>query len=112
MLLFSFAFLSLNVRQIFHGAYLNGYETSNVEIYTYSAVWLLFAIAVLWLGIFRKNMTIRIASLVIMVLVIGKVFLYDASELSGLLRILSFFGLGLSLIGLSWFYTKFVLTKE
>ena len=43
-----------------------------------------------------------------MVLTVGKVFLFDASELDGLYRVASFFGLGLSLIGLSWFYSRFV----
>ena len=38
----------------------------------------------------------------------AKVFLYDASALEGLFRVFSFLGLGLSLIGLSWFYTRFV----
>ena len=51
---------------------------------------------------------IRIASLGILLLTVGKVFLYDASELTGLWRVFSFFGLGLSLLGLSWFYSRFV----
>ncbi len=108
ILLLSFVLISLNVRQIFHGTYLNGSETSNAEIYTYSVVWLLFGIALLFFGTLRKDKMIRVASLVIMILTVGKVFLYDASELEGLFRVFSFFGLGLSLLGLSWFYTRFV----
>ena len=43
---------------------------------------------------------------------VAKVFLYDASALTGLLRVFSFFGLGLSLLSLSWFYTRFVFVPE
>src|SRR5690606_24275765 len=99
-------------RQLFQGAYLNGYETGNAEIYAYSLVWLLFGLALLFLGTLRRDKMIRVASLVTMILVVGKVFLYDAAELEGLLRVMSFLGLGLSLLGLSWFYTRFVFGKE
>ena len=108
VLLLAFTLLSLNVRQLFHGTYLNGHETTNAEIYTYSVVWLLFGIALLFFGTLKKDKMVRVASLVIMILTVGKVFLYDASELEGLFRVFSFFGLGLSLLGLSWFYTRFV----
>jgi uncharacterized membrane protein len=112
ILLLSFALVSMNVRQIFHGTYLNGVETSNAEIYTYSVAWLLFGIALLFFGTLRQDKMIRMASLVMMILTVGKVFLYDASELEGLFRVFSFFGLGVSLLGLSWFYTRFVFGKQ
>ncbi len=112
ILLLAFALLSFNVRQLFNGTYLNGYETSNAEIYSYSVVWLLFGIALLFFGTLRNDKMIRIASLAIMIMTVGKVFLYDAAELEGLFRVFSFFGLGLSLLGLSWFYTRFVLINR
>jgi uncharacterized membrane protein len=112
ILLLSFVLLSMNVRQIFQGTYLIGYETSNAEIYTYSVAWLLFGIALLFFGTLRKDKMIRVASLIIMILTVGKVFLYDASELEGLFRVFSFLGLGLILLGLSWFYTRFVFVKQ
>ncbi len=80
----------------------------NLEVYTYSLAWLLFSLALLFLGTLRGDHAIRIASLAIMILMAGKVFLYDASQLEGLMRVLSFLGLGLSLLGISWFYTRFV----
>ena len=43
-----------------------------------------------------------------MLLAVGKVFLYDTAELEGLYRVFSFFGLGFSLLGLSYVYTRFV----
>lgn len=91
---------------MFHGEYLNKYEISNFEIYSYSIIWLIFGIILLLFGALQQNQSIRIASLVVMILTVGKVFLYDASELTGLLRVFSFFGLGLS-----WFYAQFVFRK-
>ncbi|WP_161791770.1 DUF2339 domain-containing protein [Candidatus Jidaibacter acanthamoebae] len=110
MMILAFTYVTLNIRQFFQGSYLNGFQTSNTEIYTYSIVWLIFGLGLLFLGTMRNDRMIRISSLIVMVAVIGKVFLYDAGELSGLYRVFSFFGLGFSLLGLSWFYTKFVLT--
>ncbi len=103
-----FVCVSLNVRQFFQGAYLNGDQASNAEIYTYSVVWILIGLVLLFLGTLKKDKTLRIASFAFVILSVGKVFLYDAAELAGLLRVLSFFGLGISLLALSWFYTRFV----
>jgi uncharacterized membrane protein len=107
-LLFGLTFVSLNVRQLYHGAYLDTGPVSNAEVYTYSAVWLGMGIIMLFAGTLREDKMMRFGSLVIMLLTVGKVFLYDASELTGLWRVFSFFGLGLSLLGLSWFYSRFV----
>ncbi len=103
-----FTFVSLNVTQLFRGAYLDQGHASLPEIYSYSFAWLLLGIFLLFFGTLRGDKTMRTASLFIMILTAGKVFLYDASALSGLLRVFSFFGLGVSLLGLSWFYTRFV----
>jgi len=108
VLFLAFTFLSLNVRHIFQGAHINGSETTSAEIYTYSVVWLLFGIALLFFGTLKKDKMVRVASLAVMILSVRKAFLYDSSELEGLFRVFSFFGLGLSLLGLSWFYTSFV----
>ena len=85
---------------------------TNAEVYTYSVVWLLLGIALLLGGIFRQDKMLRYASLGVMLLTVGKVFLYDAAELEGLYRVFSFFGLGISLIGLSYFYTRFVFGED
>jgi uncharacterized membrane protein len=102
------ALISLNVRYFFHGEYLDTGITTNAEVYSYSMAWLLLGIGLLLAGVIKRDKMLRYASLGIMILTVGKVFLYDASELEGLYRVLSFFGLGLSLLGLSWFYTRFV----
>jgi uncharacterized membrane protein len=104
----AFLLVTFEVRQLFHGANLDAGETTNLEVYAYSLAWLLLSLALLFLGTLRGDHAIRIASLAIMILTAGKVFLYDASQLEGLMRVLSFLGLGLSLLGISWFYTRFV----
>jgi uncharacterized membrane protein len=111
-LIFLFALITFNVRFFFHGMYLDTGVTTNAEIYSYSVAWLLFAIALIFAGISMKNKPLRIASLALMVITVGKVFLYDASELEGLYRVFSFLGLGLCLIGLSYFYTRYVFSEE
>jgi len=103
-----FILITLNVRFMFQGEYLNGSNIENAEIYAYSVVWLLLGVGLLIGGILKKDQTLRYASLAVILLTVSKVFLYDASELEGLYRVFSFFGLGLSLLGLSWFYSRFV----
>lgn len=98
----------LAVRQLFHGAYLDGAIAGNAELYGYSAAGLVAGILLLLLGVARRDPATRVASLVVMMLTVAKVFLFDASELTGLWRVVSFLGLGFSLLALSWFYSRFV----
>ncbi len=112
MLLLLFALISLNVRYSFNSDHLNSIVITNAEVYSYSVAWLLLGIGLLFAGVLRRNKMLRYASLGIMILTAGKAFLYDASELQGLYRVFSFFGLGLSLLGLSWFYTRFVFNNH
>lgn len=112
ILLFIFTWLSLNVRFFFHAPDLSAGITTNAETYAYSVVWLLLGIVLLIAGVWKKDEMIRYASLAIMILTVGKVFLHDASELEGLYRVFSFLGLGLSLLGLSYFYTRFVFKEK
>lgn len=106
-----FFFTSLEVRQYFHGADLRHGGLEPAETYAYSAAWLLLGAGLLLAGTWKRNKPLRIASLAIMLFTIAKVFLYDASTLDGLYRVFSFFGLGVSLIALSWFYSRFVFRK-
>lgn len=111
-LVLSFWLVTLWIRQYFHGEFLDDGVLGKAEIYTYSIGWLLMGLGLMGIGIYLKDKMTRVASLVVMLLVIGKVFLYDASELDGLFRVFAFLGLGVSLIGLSFFYQKFVFKKQ
>jgi uncharacterized membrane protein len=108
VLLLAFLLLTLEIRQAFHGTYLSTGASSIAERYSYSAAWILFGAALLVLGILRKVKALRYASLAVMLLSVGKVFLYDMSNLTDLYRVLSFFGLGMSLLALAWVYQRFV----
>jgi hypothetical protein len=104
--------LSLHVRQFYHGAFLSVGNTSNAEIYSYSAAWLVLGIVLLGLGTWRRMKMLRVAALFLMILTVGKVFLYDAAALTGLYRVFSFLGLGASLLALSWFYARFIAVDQ
>jgi len=103
-----FALVSFSVRQYFHGGVLAHGIISSAELYSYSVVWLLSGLVFLAVGIKAQSKSIRLVSMAFIALVVCKVFLLDASELEGLYRVFSFLGLGFSLIGLSYFYSRFV----
>lgn len=103
-----FTLISLNIKQYFHGSDLTAGAVSLLEIYTYSVAWLIHGILLVIAGTYFKNQPLRLASLFVIIISIAKVFIYDASELDGILRVLTFLGLGVSLIGLSWFYSRYV----
>ncbi|WP_119418435.1 DUF2339 domain-containing protein [Desertibaculum subflavum] len=107
-LVLGLVYLSMEVRRAFVGNVLDEGPVSDGEYYAYSAVWLLYGAALLGLGIGFRQHGLRYASLAILGLTIAKVFLFDMAELTGLLRALSFLGLGLALLGLGWIYQRFV----
>ncbi len=103
------AWLSFEVRRWFHAPdnlHFGGVGTA--ENYTYSVIWLLFALSLLAAGISLKAAPLRYAALAVLVLVVLKVFLVDLSDLEGLLRVASFLGLGLCLVGIGFIYQRFV----
>ncbi|MDE1153399.1 MAG: DUF2339 domain-containing protein [Micavibrio sp.] len=107
-----FLLVNLNVRQLFHGSDLHAGSASNAETYSYSAAWLLLGLVMLVAGTVEKSKQMRIAALILTTAAVGKVFLYDARELEGLFRVFSFMGLGICMMGLSWFYTRFVVIEK
>ena len=76
-----------------------------------SGAWLLIALGLLLAGMRMHDKPLRSAGLLLLTATILKVFLVDASALEGVLRILSFLGLGIALIGIGKLYTK-VLSAE
>jgi uncharacterized membrane protein len=121
-LLLLFVQVSLEVRRAFHGSVLGGGYTdagyipiapaSNGEWYTYSLAWLTYAGALLALGIWRRSAALRWASMVLVLLTVAKLFLFDMSTLTGLYRVASFLGLGLSLVGIGYLYQRFVFPPK
>ncbi|HEX4736977.1 MAG TPA: DUF2339 domain-containing protein [Allosphingosinicella sp.] len=101
----------LMVRQGFQGPILSNPGVPAAESYGYSLAGLLLSIALLLGGIRLPDKALRLAGLVLLTATALKVFLVDASALEGLLRILSFLGLGVALIGIGKLYTA-VLDAE
>ncbi|AYG58600.1 DUF2339 domain-containing protein [Rhizobium jaguaris] len=108
-----FAWATLSVRRFWQGEYIpfwNGFIQG--ELYSYSVVWLLIGIALLWLGARFDARSLRIASAVLVFVAVVKVFLIDMANLEGFLRALSFIGLGAVLIGIGLFYQKVLTGKK
>ncbi|KEY57307.1 DUF2339 domain-containing protein [Serratia sp. DD3] len=109
--LLGMVFITLTVRQLWHGARLDSPVVYSGEQYSYSLVWMLTAIGMMYGAIHWSNDKIRLASLGLLALTIVKLFLWDMSGLEGLYRSASFLGLGLCLVAVGWFYQKFVTMK-
>jgi uncharacterized membrane protein len=105
----SFALVSLEVRHAFQGSIILAEQgLTPAENYTHTAAWLLYGAALLVLGIRLKQPIVRYVSLGVMILTVGKVFLWDMRQLRDLWRVFSFLGLGVSLLVLAYVYQRFV----
>ena len=94
------------LRQAFHGTLLTAPGLPQFEDILRSLLGIALAVGYLLWGIRTGRHSWRIASLVLMLAAVAKVFLFDASGLEGLLRIASFVALGFSLIGIGWLYSR------
>ena len=122
VLVLVFVEATLEVRRAFHGtilvsglvdgAFREAADTSNAEWYAYSVAWLVYAGVLLALGIHRTSSALRYASLALVLLTTAKLFVFDMSALTGLFRVASFLGLGLSLIGVGYLYQRFVFPRR
>ena len=101
-------YISMEVRHAFHAPVLAGPWPEQAELYAYSLAWLLYSGALLALGIVRQVPVLRYASLAVLLVTVAKVFLLDLSDLTGLWRVASFVGLGLTLVGIGYLYQRFV----
>lgn len=106
-----FAYATLSVRRLFQGEHIGLWAgMSQLETYAYSALWLAMGVVLLVAGVWQRSQVPRIASAVLIAVAVAKVFIFDMSELEGVLRALSFIGLGAVLIGIGLFYQK-LLTR-
>ena len=107
-LVLAFAYISFEVRHLFDPAFARaGFGAEGLELYTYSIVWLLFGVALLAVGAARRLAALRHAGMALVCLVVAKVFLVDMAGLQGLLRVVSFLGLGVALMGLGYAYRRY-----
>jgi uncharacterized membrane protein len=96
------------LRQLVHGTMLNAAGLTQAEDIARSVLAIGAAIGFLLWGIRQGLRDWRVASLVLMLGSVAKVFLFDAAGLDGLLRIASFAALGFSLIGVGWLYSRYL----
>ena len=107
-----FAWVTLSVRRFWQGEFIAEWKGFlQAETYSYSVAWLMIGVGLLVLGSRLNARSLRIASAVLVMLSVGKAFLIDMSNLEGVLRALSFIGLGVVLIGIGLFYQKILSSR-
>ncbi|WP_411035010.1 DUF2339 domain-containing protein [Shinella sp. BYT-45] len=108
-----FAWFTLCVRRYWHGEGIADWKGFlQPETYTYSVVWLLLGVLLLAVGSKFDSKSVRLASAGLVLIAVIKVFLIDMANLEGILRALSFIGLGAVLIGIGLFYQRILSGKS
>jgi uncharacterized membrane protein len=74
--------------------------------FSFSVIWLVYGAMLMIVGFKRRSAFVRWQALALITVTIGKVFLYDFSELQRGYRILSFIALGAVLLGISFIYQR------
>jgi uncharacterized membrane protein len=74
--------------------------------FSYSAIWLIYGAGLMMVGFWKQSAFVRWQALVLIAITIGKVFLFDVSELQQGYRILSFIALGAVLMAISYIYHR------
>ncbi len=108
-----FLWATLSVRRFWQGVNIADWKGFLPgETYTYSVVWLVIGVGLLVLGSKLDAKSVRLASAGLVLIAVLKVFLIDMSNLEGILRALSFIGLGAVLIGIGLFYQRILVKKS
>ena len=110
-LVLALAWITLEIRRLYHGPLMNSFNTFDAEQYTYSVAWLVFGVILLGIGLLLPSQRARLASAVMIGITVLKVFLIDMSNLTGAYRAFSFIGLGLVLVAIGWLYQR-ILFKQ
>lgn len=74
--------------------------------FSYSAIWLIYGAGIMAFGFWKRDTFVRWQALVLMALTIGKIFTHDTWRLQQVYRIVSFIGLGVVLMGISYIYHR------
>jgi uncharacterized membrane protein len=104
-----FVWCNLTLRHVFQGPVLSltrPYTSS--EYYGYSLLWLVMSALLFFAAVRTRHKWLEYAFMGLTLLTIAKVFLFDMSALSGVLRAVSFMGLGAALVGLGLLYRRFL----
>ncbi len=103
-----FTWVTLEIRHIAHPGPMGLDEVSVLpwELWAWSGAWMALAVGLMVAGLLGAVRPLRLAATAVMAVVVLKVFLVDMAGLTGLWRVLSFLGLGLTLIGLGRLYGR------
>jgi uncharacterized membrane protein len=82
-------------------------DLENLKQMFLSAGWLVYSIALMVLGLVRRLRSLRIIAIILFGVAILKIFFYDLSFLETLYRIVSFIGLGIILLTVSFLYQRY-----
>ena len=107
-------FVTIEIRHFWQGeiVLLSHRSVFAGELYSYSLAWLVMAVLLFLAGVAGANSSYYHGGLVLLGLVIAKIFVVDMNGLQGILRVFSFMGLGLSLLGLAYVHQWFDRRKE
>lgn len=97
-----FVAATLVVRWLYHRDAMATGVSGDVELWTLSAVWAVFAAIALGLGTVRNDPVLRWVGLAVFAATIVKVFFLDTARLSGVIRAASFIGLGAIAAAATW----------
>ncbi len=89
-----------------------GIDRGHAQELALSMLWLVYALALLGAGLWKKSEALRWQALVLLGVVIVKVFLFDLSFLEKFYRIVSFFLLGLALLLISFYYQRQLIVRK
>lgn len=88
------------------GSWIDLHRLKTERDFTYSALWMAYGAMLMIVGFLRRSASIRWQALVLIAFTIGKVFVYDVSELDRGYRIVSFIVLGVLLLAISFVYQR------
>jgi uncharacterized membrane protein len=111
-LILALAYVTFEIRRLYHGRYMDVGPTTGVEQYTYSIAWLAFGVVLLSIGILANSQRARLASAAVIALTILKAFVIDMSALTGVYRALTFMCLGLVLVAIGWLYQRILFRRQ
>ncbi len=95
-------YAAFEIRRFWRGPDLSVPGVTQAELYSYTIALMTVGAALLYQAIARRSQGLRRIAMAVIGLTIAKVFLIDASGLTGLTRVFSFLALGLSLAALAW----------
>jgi uncharacterized membrane protein len=106
------AALSLEIWDVFERMPSLGIDRGHAQELALSSLWLVYALALLAAGTWKKVAVIRWQALTLLGIVIVKVFVFDLSFLEKFYRIVSFSLLGLALLLISFYYQRQLLARS